>query len=316
MARSTGLLALLLLTGCAPGPDTVHVLGGSTMGTGYEIQIVGPVRDDEALANQIAAELAVIDQEMSTWRDDSVLSRFNAGPAGVWVDIPSRTAAVLSAAERLHELSGGALDITLRPLSLAWGFQGDSLPRIPPEAELLGLGKHTGMSLLERSADGTAIRKQVAGLEIDVSALAKGYAVDQLAALLRQAGYRNFMVEIGGEIYAGGERPGGGPWRVAVEAPGSDSDEPVVLSLQDQAVASSGDYRNYFEMDGQRYAHILDPRTGRPAAGAISAVTVIADDAMTADALATALMVMSRAEGLALAETAGVEALISLRDPG
>lgn len=283
------------------------------MGTRYEIQIVGPPAAGRTLADQVEAELATIDEEMSTWRDDSVLSRFNAGPADVWVDIPERTATVLTAAVKFNEISAGALDVTLRPLALAWGFQGDTPPRVPSDAELSGLREQTGMSLLERSSNGRAIRKLAPNLEVDVSALAKGFAVDQLSNLIRQAGHRNFMVEIGGEIYASGERPGGGPWRVVVETPGNDSGEPVVVTLSDQAVASSGDYRNYFELNGQRYAHVLDPRTGRPATQSITAVTVIAQNAMTADALATALMVMPMADGRALAKLVGVEVRVSWR---
>jgi len=316
------LLALLAmsLSACGPPQGSLHTLVGSTMGTGYEVRLPGHLSDPEELLNAIEQELAVIDLEMSTWRKDSAISRFNAGPGETAVSIPGRLLEVIAAAQRLSGQTDGALDITLMPLALAWGFQGSHAPQVPDPETLAQLGRVTGMHLLELSAEQATLSKQHSGVMIDVSALAKGYAVDRLAELLVARGFEHFMIEIGGEVRAQGERPGGGPWRIAVELPGAqqaDNGAGTVqyIQLQNQAVASSGDYRNHFVIEGRRYAHVLDPATHRPAAFGTEAVTVIADDTMTADALATAFMAMPAARALEIARRSGVEVLISARNP-
>ncbi len=321
--RSTTLVLLALLAislpGCGPSFKSLHTFVGSTMGTRYEVRLLGHLPDPEALLNAIEQELATIDLEMSTWREDSDISRFNAGTGETAVPIPGRLLEVIEAAQRLSEKTDGALDITLMPLALAWGFQGSLPPQVPDPESLAQLGRLTGMHLLELSAEQSTLSKRHAGVMIDVSALAKGYAVDRLAGLLMARGFDHFMVEIGGEVRARGERSGGGPWRIAVELPGSkqaDNDAAAVqyIQLQNQAVASSGDYRNHFVIEGRRYAHVLDPATHRPAAFGTEAVTVIAQDTMTADALATAFMAMPASRALEIADSLGVEVLITSRD--
>jgi len=329
------------------GPDGLPDSGpdeepGSVPGTGAE-------RD--ALARAIDAELAAIDLALSTWRDDSYASRFNRLPAGEWFAPPPRMAQVLQAAEQLSAQTGGALDLTLAALSRAWGFQGEALPAVPapdkPDAldglerpdKLAGspaLAAHagldelklrTGMHLLEWSEDRSQLRKRVAGLALDFSALGKGYGVDRLVGVLQAAGVEQALVEIGGEVRALGKRPDGTPWRIALDLPRASGaavnrDQPAkseeahdVIPLENRAVATSGDYRNYFIEDGARYAHVLDPATGRPAAYNTAAATVLAADAMTADALATAFMAMPPALALDLAGQLGVELLLVTRGP-
>lgn len=308
------LLLPWLLLACGGEPE-VHVLDGHAMGTRYQLRLAEPVADMEGLRVAITEELADIDRQLSTWRDDSEISRFNHGAGTDPWPVAGAFLAVLDKALALSRDTEGALDITLRPLALAWGFQGEGPPRVPSDAALRSLRAHTGMHLLERtvSSGGVTLRKRDARVEIDLSAVAKGYAVDRLAARAREAGARNFLVEIGGEVRAGGQRPGGGAWRVAVE-PVTPNSARQVLVLENEAVATSGDYRNYFEVDGRRYAHVLDPATGRPAANGTAGATVVAGDAATADGLATAFLVMAPERAQALAEQLGVGLKLELRN--
>jgi len=317
-----GGLALSLLAACRPAPETL-VLEGRTMGTGFQVRLARPVPDPDALHQAIEAELAAIDRQMSTWRDDSEIARFNRARDSGWHPISPAFATVLRRARELSETTGGALDVTLRPLARAWGFQGEGPPRVPPPDLIDDLRAHAGMAMLELAPSGDALRKLDPALELDVSALAKGYAVDRLAARVAAAGGQDFLVAIGGEVRAAGERPGGGPWRIGVErvsgpertGRGEEAavDSMPALLLRDEAVASSGDYRNYFLVDGERYAHVLDPATGRPAAFGVAVATVVAPDAITADALATAFMAMPPDRSLALADELGVALRLALR---
>jgi thiamine biosynthesis lipoprotein len=310
---AAGLLAALwLLVGCDDAPS-VHVLEGRTMGTTYSIQIVDPEPDREALGRAIERELDTLDRQLSTWRDDSEIARFNQLPADEWFLLSPAFAAVLERALELGRATGGALDPSVLPLSRAWGFQGDRAPAVPITTEIEELLTHTGadLVLLERDADGARARKADPRVEIDLSALAKGYAVDRLTALAELAGGRNYLVEIGGEVRTAGRRADGTPWRVALEGP--DGLTGGVVLLEDEAVATSGDYRNYFEAGGVRHSHVLDPRTGRPVAHATTVATVIAEDTMTADGLATAFLVLPPAEALAVADELGVALGLQLR---
>jgi thiamine biosynthesis lipoprotein len=212
---------------------------------------------------------------------------------------------VLAEARTVHELSGGALDIALLPLTMAWGFQGEAEAVPPSPAAVAATLAYSGMQRLVFSEDGARLRKRDARQGLDVSALAKGYAVDRLGDLLEAAGAGHFLVEFGGEILAVGERPGGGPWRVAVE-PAGPGQPSVALALSNAAVATSGDYRNHVTIDGQRLGHVLDPGTGRPAEAGVVAATVIAGNTQRADALATAFLVMDEAAAFALADRLGV----------
>lgn len=288
------------------------------MGTSYEIQLLGHVPDQQELLEAIEEELAAIDREMSTWREDSDISRFNANPGDTAFPVPGRLLEVVDAAQRLSAATDGALDITLMPLALAWGFQGADMPGVPDPETLAQLRKVTGMHTIQLSVESATLSKQHPGVMLDVSALAKGYAVDQLARLLLDRGFQHFMVEIGGEVRALGERPGGGPWRIAVELPGGEEpgdeqDSRHFIELQNHAVASSGDYRNYFMLDGTRYGHVLDPTTLRPADFGAAAATVIADDTITADALATAFLAVPRERAFRLARELDVELLVVSR---
>ncbi|HEB90608.1 MAG TPA: FAD:protein FMN transferase [Deltaproteobacteria bacterium] len=306
-----------------PEATDALVLQGRTMGTSYEIRVAGDGLD-ESLRQRVLSEtrdrLARVDGWMSNWNPESEISRFNAFRSTSDFPVSSETAEVVSFALELNAISGGAFDITVGPLVALWGFGSHARIDSPPsDEEIARLRRHTGAGALHVHRDpetGEAyLRKRDPEVEIDLSAIAKGFGVDQVAEGLEELGRRDFLVEIGGEIRTAGERPGGGPWRIAVERP-QDEGRAIqeVIELQDRAMATSGDYRIFYLEGSRRISHTIDPRTGRPVEGGPASVTTLADSAMRADAWATALMVLGAEPGLALAEQNGIAALVLKRD--
>jgi len=319
----SGRLLLTALTaagavGCsAADKPEIHVLAGHTMGTQYSVQLVAN-NPDAALATGIEAELGRIDALMSTYRNDSAVSRFNASASTDWFTVPKPLCDVVAEAIGISIRSGGAFDITLSPLVDLWGFgPGGGGGQPPPRERIDALLETTGYDKLETDCGLPALRKASASLNIDLSAIAKGRGVDDVAALLETKGIDDYLVEIGGEVRARGQKPGGKPWRIAVEAPLREERRIVTsFALDNGAVATSGDYRNFFESGGRYYSHLLDPRTGSPVEHRTAAVTVVADTATRADALATALLIMGKADGYALAERENIAALFVERIDG
>ncbi len=299
---------VMSLTACAPESRDWQ-LSGRTMGTTYHITVVDVPSgvDSKSLQQQIDSELQQVNQEMSTYIDDSELMRFNRGPVGEAVQVSGHLADVVDKALDIYQRSGGAFDITVGPLVNLWGFGPQPEPdKVPSDEEIARLDKVVGSDALkvERNPDRITRSRPV---ELDLSAIAKGHGVDRVAELLEQQGIRNYLVEIGGEVRTLGQNPNGVDWRIGIERPdpgGRAVQEPIAVS--GQAVATSGDYRNYYERDGVRYAHTIDPRTGRPLQHRLASVTVIADNCAEADGLATALNVMGADAGLKLAEKEGL----------
>ncbi len=295
------LLAVSLLPACTQRETKLE---GRTMGTSWHVTVVD--RPSTAgLQDKIERRLEEINRTFSTYREDSEINRFSRFPrAGEAFPVSRDFVAVMRTAARIHELSGGAWDGTVRPLVDRWGF-GPLPPRAePPDPKKLEtLLRDVGFDRIEiRPA---ALVKRVASVTLDLSSIAKGYGVDQVAAVVRGAGFSDFLVEIGGEVRASGSRRGGGPWRVGINRPQPDAaaDELYrVVALRDGALATSGDYRQFFVRDGVKYSHILDPRTGRPVTNGIVSVSVLAPDCTLADGLATAVMVMGVEAGLAAIE--------------
>ncbi|NNL86451.1 MAG: FAD:protein FMN transferase, partial [Myxococcales bacterium] len=255
------------------------------------------------------------DAAMSTWRDDSELSRFNASRNTDPFHLSAATFRVFAAAEEISEASAGAFDVTVGPLVEAWGFGPSGTPGRPPEPSVLAaLRRRVGYRKLELDISTRTIRKQVADIACDLSALAKGFAVDEVARGLVELGYEAFLVEIGGELRAQGVHEDGRDWRVAIETPDAEgfSIHRVVV-LRDLSMATSGDYRNFYESDGTRYSHTIDPRTGAPVTHALASVTVLHPEAMRADAWATALSVLGPEEGYDLAQQRGLAAYVISR---
>ena len=314
MLRS--LLLLFLLTGCNGGADDIAI-GGATMGTTWSVQLVAPpVALDRARASAgVSAILERVDREMSTWRTDSAVSRFNRWSAtDGWFPISPTLAEVIGLAGEVTDMTAGGFDITVGSLVELWGF-GPTMDRreeatVPDGQRLRRLRGSSGARFLHLRMQPPALKKDHAGLKIDLSAIAKGFAVDQVADWLQGEGVENYLVEVGGELRLAGRNAKGGPWRVAVERPGSGPREVfAVLSLSGRAVATSGDYRNFFEAGGQRYSHTIDPATGKPVSHALSSVTVVTARAARADALATGLLALGPEAGFEVARREGLAVL-------
>lgn len=308
----------------AETPDSpgILIVQGRTMGTTYEIRVAGDGLDD-ALHRRVEEEttrrLTQLDGWMSNWNPESEISRFNAHHGTSNFPVSTETADLVTLALDLNRLSEGAFDISVGPLVAVWGFGNHARIDEPPsEDEIANLRRHVGAGTLrvvhdEQSSD-YFLGKNDPETQVDLSAIAKGYGVDHVANGLASLGRDDYLVEIGGETRAGGQRPGGGPWRVAVEKPLDEGRAiQVVIELTDQSMATSGDYRIFYVDDGKRLSHTIDPRTGRPVEGGPASATVIADTAIEADAWATTLMVLGEEEGLALADEEGIAAFLLLR---
>lgn len=295
----------------------VDSLGGETMGTTWCVKFAAPKGSLRPLHDAIQGLLDRVDAQMSTWRDDSDLSRYNRALPGSWVGLPQDLFVVLRCALEISERSGGAFDPSVGPLVDLWGFGPAGRRPGLPDAETIET-LHASVGLRRLTLRDTASEAlQPGGLRLDLSAIAKGYAVDLIASDLRRRGIDGALVEVGGELYGYGLKPDGQPWRVLVETdPERDDAEPQVLRLSAKAVATSGDrWHRYREGDAE-YAHTLDPRTGRPVAHAPLAVSVIDDSAMCADAWATALTVMGPEAGLAFAREHALAARFVAADTG
>jgi thiamine biosynthesis lipoprotein len=294
----------LLAAACAPRVE--RRIEGRTMGTTYHVTLVGvTAARAAALRVLIDARLEQVNDSMSTYRPESEVSRFNrCGRAGEPFAVSADMIAVLGTSARVFTVSGGSWDATVMPLVDLWGFgPAGPVDRPPADAAVKAALAHVGFSLVELR--GNALVKHDPKVTLDLSSIAKGYGVDQVAALLRREGVSDFIVEIGGEVYAAGSRGDGHAWRVGINRPRTDAapdDVFGVALLRDQAFATSGDYRNYFASGGVRYSHVIDPRTGRPIANGVVSVSVRAADCTLADGLATAVMVMGAEDGLAMLE--------------
>ncbi|ELE5028715.1 FAD:protein FMN transferase [Vibrio fluvialis] len=297
------LASLLLLAGCEQPPQQVH-LSGPTMGTSYNIKYLQqdglPSSDD--LHKEIDRLLEEVNDQMSTYRKDSELSRFNQYQGIDPFEVSNQTATVVKEAIRLNGLTEGALDVTVGPLVNLWGFGPEARPEVvPTDAELAERKANTGIHHL--SVDGNKLSKDLPHLYVDLSTIAKGWGVDVVANYIESRGIHNYMVEVGGEIRLKGLNRDGVPWRIAVEKPTVEERSiQEIIEPGDMAIATSGDYRNYFERDGVRYSHIINPQTGRPIHNRVVSVTVLDKSCMTADGLATGLMVLGDEKGIEIAE--------------
>ncbi len=252
---------------------------------------------------------------MSTYRPESELSQFNRSDSTDWVNVSEDTAIVVAAAQEISRKTDGAFDITVGPLVDIWGFG----PRLdvngrPSDEEIAEALSHVGYQKLEVRQEPPGLRKSDPSLHVDLSAIAKGYGVDQAAQVLIQHGINDYMVEIGGDLKAAGYNREGNPWRIAVERPiPGDRALLEVVAIEDMAIATSGDYRNFFMQDGVLYSHTLNSLTGHPVNHKIASVSVRAKSAMLADGWATALLAMGE-KGLAIAEEQEIAALMVERD--
>lgn len=312
------LLPAVLLAACGDGRLPQLQLGGSALGTTFNVSIVeAPAAlDEEALQADILATLAHVDLLASTWRDDSELSAFNADHSIDWIIVSPEFCAALDSALALGRETGGAFDITVGPLVNLWGFGPDGQVVEPPSDEAIATAlEGVGSALIETDCDEGLVRKDNPTMYVDLSGWAKGLAVDEVAEMLSEQGFENFLVEVGGEIRVSGHNSEAANWALAIEAPStSQRVSQAIIRVTDTSVATSGDYRNYFEHGGKSYSHTIDPRTGRPVTHNLAAVTVVHDSAAYADAMATALLVLGPQDGPALAQKLELAAYFLIRD--
>ena len=312
-AALLAFLALLALCACSPGPSPEQ-FHGHTMGTTYSVTVASLPRAvrREAIQSAIDGVLDEVNRTLSTYDSRSEISRFNANATTDPIAVSPGLRAVAVIAGEVSAATGGAFDITVGPLVQAWGF-GVELPaaEIAPGPGVIDrLRAEVGFDRLELGADGRSLRKTVPGLQLDVNGIAPGYAVDLIAERFDALGVRDYLVELGGEVRARGSSPAGRPWRVAVEAPLSGERKPYALvELDGLAVSTSGDYRDFREVNGRRFSHTIDPRTGAPVTHGLASVSVVHPSAAHADAYATALMVLGPDAGMALAGRLGLAAL-------
>ena len=302
------MLAVLCLVGCDRQAVTVQ-LAGASMGTTWHVTLVEPPGQvlPDSVQQGIETQLEAVNHSMSTYRDDSEISRFNALAPDTWFAVSPEFYSVLSTALVVGRASDGAYDVTVAPLVDLWGFgPGPAIDNPPSEDAIASLMQQVGQDSIRLDGEALSVKKLTA-LSLDFSSLAKGYAVDRVATWLAQRGINRFLVEVGGEMRMSGMSGRGDPWRVAIERPESGGRSvAAALSLSGVAVATSGDYRNYFEVDGRRYSHSIDPRTGWPVAHDLVSVTVVHPSAMLADAWATAFTVLGADRAMTVAQEQGL----------
>lgn len=284
------------------------------MGTSYSIRWHGAAGDasSQELQRLVDARLVEVNRRMSTYEPESELSRFNRSESTDWFSVSAETARVVSFALEVAEDSSGAFDPTVGPVVNLWGFGPVRDRGGPPSQDEIAAAKSlVGFHKIEARLEPPALKKAGAGVYLDLSAVAKGYAADTLVELLVDQGVTGCMVEIGGEVATSGTKPAGEPWRIGVQqADATPGRVQEVVELSGQALATSGDYRNYFEAGGLRYSHTIDPGACRPVTHNLAAVSVRADSCMEADALATAVLVMGRERGYAWASSRNVAAIL------
>ena len=295
--------SLLVLAGCEKPAEQVH-LSGPTMGTTYNIKYIAAdgLPTPQELQTEVDRLLEEVNDQMSTYRKDSELSRFNQSQSADAFEVSQQTARVVKEAIRLNGLTQGALDVTVGPLVNLWGFGPEARPEVvPTEEELVARKAMTGIEHL--TVEGNTLTKDIPNLYVDLSTIAKGWGVDVLADYIQSQGINNYLVEVGGEMRLKGLNREGVRWRIAIEKPTVEERSiQEIIEPGDMAVATSGDYRNYFESDGIRYSHIINPETGKPIKHKVVSVTVLDKSSMTADGLATGLMVLGEEQGMKVAE--------------
>jgi thiamine biosynthesis lipoprotein len=305
------------LAACGDRGPVEYRLAGPSMGTQFTVTIVaGPDFTKERVQQQIHAALEDVDARMSTYRSQSEVARFNRQKSTNWVSVSPQLCRAVARSLEISVLTGGAFDITVGPLVNLWGFGPGESRREPPPAAAIDAAKSvTGFGKLHVDCEQPAIRKDSADLHIDLSAFAKGLAVDNIAGLLDEAGIENYLVNIGGDLRVRGHNAQQVAWRVAIEKPdGNGRTVETVIHVSGGAVATSGDYRNFFVSNGRRYSHTIDPGTGRPITHQLASATVHSVSAADADALATAIMVLGPDEGLEFAEREGIAAYLLIRE--
>jgi len=308
----------LALAACKKGWSVLE-LSGLTMGTSYSIAAIDHSKEVKQADLQAAVDtaLARVNTQMSNWDATSEISRFNAASAGETLSVSPELFHVMQAASDVHTASGGGFDVTVGALIDLWGFgAGHTRTDMPSDSDIAQAMACCGQSQSVELGNGS-FTKLKSESEIYLSSIGKGFGVDQVAAVMKDFGITDYMVEIGGDLYTAGKNPDGQAWRIGIETPQSfDRGVMKVVGVSDMGMATSGDYRNFFDYDGKRYSHIIDATTGRPVTHDTASVTVLTENAMLADAWATALLVLGRERGLEIANEREMAVLFIDRDAG
>ncbi len=288
-------------------PAQAMVLEGKTMGTVWRVTLAGvDAARKEPLQQAIQQQLDADDQTLSTWKPDSVLSQFNRHQGNEPQPVSADMADTVTEALRIGAKTDGAMDITVGPLVNLWGFgPAKQLAHSPTDAEIAAAKAQTGLQHLRviETVEGQWLQKDLPGLYVDLSTMGEGYATDHLARLMEREGINNYLVSVGGAVLSRGQNAQGNGWRVAIQKP-TDSENAVQarVDLQGHGISTSGSYRNYYELDGKRILHVIDPVTGRPIEHKLVSATVIATTALEADGWDTGLMVLGSEKAKALAQ--------------
>ena len=296
--------------------DTTYyqVLRGETMGTTYSIKI-RTEKEDNMLHSRIKKELENINAQMSVFDKNSEINAINNAEAGKWIELSPEMSVLLNDSYKIYKKSGGAFDPTIGKLADLWGFGVNKTERIPSQEEIDEVLAYSGFDKIKFSNDYAKLKKEYPQTYMNVSAVAKGYGVDRIADFLKSEGYKNFLVEIGGEIYASGTRnKKGEKWHIGVMNPQDNSQNAAVVELSDSAVATSGDYFNYFYSDNVRYSHTISIQDGKPVRSNLTSVTVFADTCTFADAYATAFMVMGEKKGPEFADKNNMKVIFFVKN--
>ncbi|MCX8956555.1 FAD:protein FMN transferase ApbE [Erwinia psidii] len=321
----SGLVAFIVIAGCddrnQSSPVQTLVLHGRTMGTFWSVSLADlPSERKETLQKLIQQQLDEDDHELSTWKPDSVLSRFNQYRGSEPQPVSDNMADIVTLALRIGQKTHGAMDITVGPLVNLWGFGPDKQPiKTPTQDQIDAARTQTGLRHLQviQRGEGGYLQKDLPGLYVDLSTVGEGFATDHLARLMEKEGVSSYLVSVGGAVLSRGINPQGRPWKVAIQKP-TDQEDAVqaLVDLQGHGISTSGSYRNYYELDGKRISHVIDPTTGRPIQHKLVSATVIATTALEADGWDTGLMVLGeeKAKALALREKLAVYLIIKQAD--
>ena len=312
---AAAILALAVIVKMFSFTPELVSFSGPTMGTTYTVKFYTNENMGSSwqYKDDVDAVLLRINELMSTYDPQSELSRFNKSAINTEMKVSSDLAYVIDQALMISNMSNGEYDVTVGPLVNLWGFgPGKKVDVLPSDDEIARAQQKIGFAAIR--LNGQALTKEK-DIYIDLSSIAKGYGVDQVAKKLEQFGIMSYLVEVGGEILSKGVKPDGEPWRVAIESPnGGHSVVQKVVSLADVAIATSGDYRNYFERNGIRYSHTINPKTGKPITHRLVSVTVIAKNTTLADGFATAITVLGPEKGLAFAEENGLAVYMLVKE--
>ncbi|QHM94144.1 FAD:protein FMN transferase ApbE [Kosakonia sacchari] len=318
--RAGVVAALLVLSGCDTGSKAQPtVLEGKTMGTFWRVSVVDiSPQQAQSLRQKIQTQLDADDHLMSTWKDDSALMRFNHSTSTAPWPVSAAMSDIVTTSLRVGEKTEGAMDITVGPLVNLWGFGPDKQPvKTPGQAQIDAAKARTGLAHLTviNRAGEQFLQKDLPDLFVDLSTVGEGYAADHLARLMEQEGIARYLVSVGGALASRGMNAQGQPWRVAIQKPTDrENVAQAVVDINGHGISTSGSYRNYYELDGKRISHIIDPRSGRPIQHALVSVTVIAPTALEADAWDTGLMVLGTEQAKEVVTREGLAVFMIIKD--